>query len=490
MKYIKYFVLSILLLPICVSAYEFTCPDGVYQYGDSFSCIIKGNNNVNYDLLTGSLEENSASVLKCSVEKLNNGLENNEEVDKDSSFSYKGTNNTEELVKYNCTVATKPSTSNIETLVISEFKYDIADDNKNPSVEVLRSNGISIQEYIEDKPAETKPRDTSNPSAIAKNIIINGDANIFTFSAYKTVYNIEVKYELSTANLVVIPNDEAATYEIQGNTQLEVGMNIIDVYITSPDQTKKTCYTLNINRLKRGEDIYYPEKNTDLSELKIEGFNINFEPVIQEYKIHLKYDVDSVKITAVAKESGSKVVISNTSNLHNGSTIEVKVICADGSDDKTYTIHVTKDSPPKDYRNLIYGGIIVTALVLVTAIIIITNTKNKNNPLLRKKEEKNVDVPPVDNTQGVVTQVNPPQVVPTEPNTSQVVPTQTDTTQVVPTEQVVPTPVPQPEIQVPTPPQPVVMPTPQVPQEQVPAPMPQVEVQQPVQNDGTIPPQQ
>ena len=459
MKYIKYSLLLILILPISVFAYELKCEDTkVYEYEDEFYCVLKGNVDTSYEVVTGELEKNLDSVLSCEMEKPDNGLENKTDNNNASAFSYTGSLTSDEIVKFKCKVATKPTTSKLEQLVIPELKYDIVNDNKNEITEVVRSNAIKIQEYIETSKGETKPRDTSNPNSRAKDIQINNDPSIFTFSSFKTIYNIEVKYEVSTVSLFILPNNENATYEVKGNETgtLEIGMNVIDIYVTSPDQTAKTCYTLNINRLKRGEDIYYPEKDSSLSDLKIDGYVINFESVIYEYRVHLPYDVDSLKVNATAKESGSIVEISNTSNLYNGSTIEVVVTSQDGSNSTTYVIKISKEAPPKDYRNFIYGGAIVGAIVIVIIIIIITNTRNKNNPLLRskkKKEEESV-VPPVQ----PVEQVQQP---------------------------VQPQPVQQPIVETPSVPQPVVPPAPEVPTQPAPTPMPQVEVQQPVEQNNT-----
>lgn len=422
MKYIKYLLLTILLIPLSVFAYEIKCDSTStpYKHEDTFSCILTGNPNVAYDELSGGLEKDATSNLECTIEKVDNGLELNESgTNSATEFSYKGTLNQEVIAKYNCKVAVKPTTSKQEQLIIPNLKENISDDNKDATTQVIRSNAVNIQEYIETPTGETKPRDTSNPDTRAKSVVINGDESIFTFSSFKAIYDIEVRYEVSEISLFIVPNNENATYEVQGNSQLEIGMNVIDIYIISPDQQSKTCYTLNIKRLKRGEEIYYPDKNSDLADLKIEGYPINFESVILEYKIHLTHDVSDVKITATPKESGSKVEISNTSNLYNGAKIDVIVTSADGSSSTTYTIKVTKDAPPKDYRNVIYFGAIIIAIIIVIIIIIITNTRNKNNPLIRsKKKEEKTEVPPAQpvETPTVEVSVQPTPVAPPEVN--------------------------------------------------------------------------
>ena len=383
MKYIKYILLLILIIPINAYAYDIICPSGPYEYEDTFECYITGDNNITYDELSGYLELPKSSVFTCDFDDPENGFTKN---DVSKGFKYTGKSESNELVKISCKVSSKPSQSGVEQLIIPNFKYHELDSNKDAFTEILRSNNIQYKGYVEQAKAVTKPRGTDNPDTRLKNI---SEPNLdFVFSSFKTEYEVSVKFEIDKLDLLIVPNNEAATVEIDGSQDLTIGPNIIDIYVTSPDGTSKTCYTLTVNRLKRGEEIYYIEKDSSLSGLSIDGYNINFESIIYEYKIHLKWDVDNINIKAVATNPASTINISNTDDLKNGDAVNVTVTSQDGSTTTTYTIKITKDAKPKDYRSTIYISVFAVTIGIVIFIILRTNIKNKGNPLLKIKAKK------------------------------------------------------------------------------------------------------
>ena len=387
MKHIKYIILLLLIIPINVFAYKLECPEGPFNYGDTFLCQVTGNTMQQYDLISGSLDTIKSGNLSCSFSGYAYGLEPLD-VPKKNGFSYKGKSDDPTLVTYKCEVANKVSETTKEQLTISDFKYHIFDDNRDASTEILRSGLIILNQYVEQvqEVVDTRSRKTDNPDTRLKLI---SDENLdFTFSSFKTEYDLSVLFEVEKLNLYVVTNNEASTYRIEGSQELQIGMNVIDIYVTSPDGSATTCYTLNINRLKRGEEIYYPEKDSSLSSLSVDGYDISFESIILDYRIHVGYNVDYLNINAVATNSNAKIDISNTDNIKNGDTITVTVTSQDKSSQTVYMINITKDPKPKDYRPYIYGGLIVVALIIVIVIILITNQKNKNDPLLRLKGDK------------------------------------------------------------------------------------------------------
>lgn len=384
MKKIKYLLLLIMLLPITAFAYDIKCPSGPYKYQDKFECDITGD-NLNYDEFSGTVKTTGNNNLTCSIKDHENGMETITG-DDEMSFSRKGTSYDEVLVKVECEVTGQPTTSMNEQLMVPNLKYHVYDSNTDVSNEVLRSGYIVVSAYKEDEPqTKTKPRDTTNPNVRLK--IISDENLDFTFSAFKTVYDISVLFDVNKLNLNIVPQNESSTYEIVGSQNLEIGDNVIDIYVTSTDGSQ-LCYTLNIKRLKRGEEIYYPEKDSSLKSLEIEGYKINFESIILDYSINLKYDVSEIKVTAIPTNENAGVSLSTTKNLNNGDTVEVTVTSEDKSTKTVYMINITKDQPPKDYRTAIYIGAFVVAISIVIIIILKTNNKNKNNPLLGSKKNK------------------------------------------------------------------------------------------------------
>ena len=232
----KYLILILLILPINIYAYSLYCDDNI-SYGESFNCRITGDNEVTYDEFTGELTTPDSSKFGCVFESAATGLEN---IGSDGNrFSLKGKPEDSILVRFKCDLKVQP-TENIKSQVfVNNFKYHVLDSNNDTKNEVLRSNSITINKYVDDSEPEpeAKPRKTDNPNTRLKSI---SDDNLkFTFSSFKTEYDIEVLFEVETLNLKVVPNVEGATYEIVGNQTLEIGDNVIDIYVTSPDGAAK-----------------------------------------------------------------------------------------------------------------------------------------------------------------------------------------------------------------------------------------------------------
>lgn len=388
MKKLAY--IFILLCILCfhsqVNAYELTCGGGPYNYNDSFVCTIKGANNINYDVMKGSIT-NDPNVA-CLTSSFASGMQSRNNEDASNKFDLYGRSANDEIVSFKCQVIGKVNEDTTVQLMVNDFTYHDSASAVKEANEILRSNNITLQKYEENtQPKDDKPRDTTNSNSRLKGISAEGLD--FTFSSFVTEYNIDVVYEVDEINLLVLPNNIEAQYRIQGSQKLEVGDNVIDIYVTSPDKTSTTCYTLYIKRLPRGEAVYHPESDATLKDLIISGQkNIDFDKDNLEYRIHITYDVNSVDINAVPTVETAKVTIANNNDLSNGDVISVIVVSEDGTEEKRYLINVVKDPEPYDYTKiLILGGISVLALILII-LFIRTSKKNKDDPLMKIKKDK------------------------------------------------------------------------------------------------------
>ena len=219
------------------------------------------------------------------------------------------------------------------------------------------------------------PRNTSNPDSLLK--VLYEDNLNFVFSRFVTIYNQEVLYDVEKLNLNVTANNPSATIRIVGNgidnnTNLNVGKNQINIFVTSPDGSTTTCYTLNVTRLARGESIYYPEKDATLYSLIVPGYAISFNKDTYEYHIHLTSDVSKLNVNAVPTYDEANVEISSTTNLRNNSIIKVTVTSKDKSTTQDYLIKISKDAPKVNYVPYIIMGVV--GILFVTMVIIFIKT--------------------------------------------------------------------------------------------------------------------
>ena len=291
------------------------------------------------------------------------------------------------MVTIKCNVTKKISESVNTRVYIPDFTYHELNSGVDEANESPSSDYIKLDVYNEEVPTDTKPRNVSNPDTRLKTLSSEG-LNL-TFSQFITEYNVEVLYEVDELNLLYTTNNPTSTVRVEGNTKLEVGNNVIDIYVTNAAASETTCYTLNVIRLARGEDIYYPESDSSLESMTIPGFAIGFDKNIFAYKIHLTRDVNSINVNAKATHDGATISISPTDNLKNGSLVTVTVTSQDESNSTVYKINITKDAPKKDYSSIIILVALGLALVGVIALFIVTSQKKKkNDPLLSLKKSK------------------------------------------------------------------------------------------------------
>ena len=467
-KYIYSLIIALIIIfPISINALSLQCDEGEYSYGDSFKCNLIGEANITYKELSADIEEND--YLSCTISKYGAGLLENMNGIK-TSGTPAGSGEVP-YIEFNCKVKTKTTAEEVSTqFILKNVKYTNTEDVSSDA-EIIRSNSIKVTKYVDRSvitTTDTKPRSTSNGNSLLKKLDDENLKDYFTFSKFITQYKFDVLYEVDEVNLKYETNVEGADVRIEGSNKLEIGENTIDIYVTSPDLTSQTCYTLVIRRLPRGEAIYYPEKDATLKKLTLKNYPINFESVIKQYTIKVDSTVDQIDITPVVNVDGASFVIEGNNELKNKSTITITVTSKDNSTKETYSILVLKEKEEVDYSSYIYLGVIGFALLLL--IIFIVRSSNKRNSEVekdmekftklfgkKKKKEENPNIPQV--TSGGTTAVPVQPVTPIQP--------------VAPV-----TPVPQVQVQ------PVVQPVQPV------NPVPQQQVVQPVQTVQPVVPQQ
>lgn len=370
---------------VSASAFELTCDEGIHEFEEFFYCRLNGATpNETYDTLSGTITNNE--YVNCLRYTDGVGLVNQSTTD-NKVLSYTGKPTSENISTFRCQVIKKAEEDQQVQIFINDFKSHTKSQIGEPSEEIVRSNYIKVAKYVEKTTtASTKPRDTSNSNSRLK-ALAEDNLNI-TFSGFITEYNAEVVYEVEKLDIKALPFNSDAFVRIMGNQTLTVGLNVIDIYVTSPDGRAITCYTLNVTRLNEGESVYYPESDASLKNLTVTGFSIGFKPEVSEYKIHLDNQTSKVEVNAIPTVDTATVNISDTNNLQNGSVISVTITSEDLSNETKYKIIITKDAPKKDYTSYIVLGVLGILGIIVVVIIIYTNKKNKKDPLLRLKSDR------------------------------------------------------------------------------------------------------
>lgn len=379
MKRITFFTLLFifLLLPKNVLAYQLSCDSNIIEYNQNLFCHLSGQANQNFELFSGNITSTD-NLISCTPISYGAGLS---KIDDSSSFVLSGTTQDETIVTFSCYLNEKLTEVKKTQIKIDDFKYKLEHEAEENSNEILSSDFINANIYKEEIETDDKPRNTTNPDSLLATL--SEDNLHFTFSRFVTIYTQEVLYEVDHLNLNIIPNNANAKVRIVGNdiennTNLNIGENIIDIYVTSSNGTT-TCYTLYVTRLVQGEEIYYPESDASLFSLIVPGYAIHFNKDVYEYKIHLTRDISKLTVNAVPTYDEANVNISSTENLHNGSIIKISVVSKDKTTTLDYTIRITKDAPKQDYTPYIVLGIVTVTLIILVIIFIKTSQNKKNN---------------------------------------------------------------------------------------------------------------
>ncbi len=380
MMKIKYyiFLFILLVLPINIHAYELNCDKSAINYDENFFCYLTGLKDQMYTELSGNITSTN-NLVTCTPTSFSNGLSI---MESSKQFSYTGQPTDEKLISFSCKLTEQLSKVEKTQIKVENFKYVLANNGISSDNEILSTDFISANIYTDQEEVDDLPRNTSNPNSLLKTLY-EDNLNI-VFSRFITIYNQEVLYEVDKLNLNVVANNNAATIRIIGNgiennTNLNVGKNVINIFVTAPDGITTTCYTLNVTRLARGESIYYPEKDATLYSLIVPGYAISFDKDTYEYRIHLASDISKLTVNAVPTYDEATVDISSTTNLKNNSIIKITVTSKDKSTTQDYIIKITKDAPKVNYIPYIVMGVIGLLFIFMIVLFIKTSKAKKSS---------------------------------------------------------------------------------------------------------------
>ena len=139
--------------------------------------------------------------------------------------------------------------------------------------------------------------------------------------------------------------------DADGTVALSVGENAVSIEVTAEDGETKKTYTVSVTRAA-------PPLSTDatLSGLALSGIDFGaFDPAITAYTADVANDVTETTITPAVNHDGATYVVKldgvadadGTVALAVGqNAISVEVTAEDGETKKTYTVTVTRASPP------------------------------------------------------------------------------------------------------------------------------------------------
>lgn len=215
----------------------------------------------------------------------------------------------------------------------------------------------------------TKKKSSNN---YLTDIKINNET-IKDFSKNKNRYYITYSYEIEKVIIEPTLEDETANLEIIGPDKLEVGDNEYTIGITSEDNTTR-YYKILITRKEKEKEL---SSDTKLSDIKIDGYEFNFNRNSKTYHLKIKENVKKLNINVKPNDQNSQVKVIDNEELKDGSEIKIIVTAEDGSID-TYRIIITKEKNKSIIPFIIIGGLLITLAIIVVIIIILSKKKRIN----------------------------------------------------------------------------------------------------------------
>ncbi len=183
-----------------------------------------------------------------------------------------------------------------------------------------------------------KAKSTNNSLS---SLMVNGKS-VPSFSANKTIYNMVVDNNVTSANITATAADTTAKVSGTGTKTLNVYNNVIRVVVTAENGNKKT-YTINIARKDEDGKTSKPSSNNFLKSLTIAGYDINFNKNTLNYELKVPRTVSEIDLKAEAESSTAKVEIDKPDTLKLGNNLITIKVTSETGVTKIYKVLVNRD---------------------------------------------------------------------------------------------------------------------------------------------------
>lgn len=239
-----------------------------------------------------------------------------------------------------------------------------------------------------------------NNNPMLRNIKIKGYNLEPSFEMFTTEYLITVGENVEKIEIEATPDDKNATVKVEGNTNLKLGRNKIEIKVTAEDGKAKQSYFIYVTKGDANK------ANANLKEIKIKNVELApaFDKNVINYAFEYPESLEQLEIEAMPEDEEAKVeIIGNEKLKEVTQTIEIKVTAKDGQTIKTYYLIAKKaerevenpegneptleennkelkeqDEMKKQKSNVVFYSIIGIVVIVILASLIRGRLKKKN----------------------------------------------------------------------------------------------------------------
>ena len=271
------------------------------------------------------------------------------------------------------TITTKSAGSAVITITatdVTDTELNDVTGNRTCTITVTEPAPETVPEPISQPKPETQQQQTTTPQQTTKpknntpQPTKSSNSDLATLQIaegvispefnYKTKeYAITVPNDVTKLSISAIADSAKATVNIDGNEELQVGENTIEIIVKAEDGTK-TIYTIIATRAEEELSLkeisaYYIDENNEKVILKLTPeFIFN----TYEYNLNkLPYSVENIEVEVLANKENANIQIIGNTALKSGKneiTIIVEAIDEESglNEQKKYTLIVEKEEEP------------------------------------------------------------------------------------------------------------------------------------------------
>lgn len=196
------------------------------------------------------------------------------------------------------------------------------------------------QTNLQTQAGEEQGKSSQSSNATLQVLRLDKEGVIPSFDKEIHEYYLTVSNDVQNIEVLAISENPNATIEIIGNTNLQEGLNLITIRVTSEDKTQSNVYTIEVTKTANLELA-----NTNLEILAIENVFLNppFDSYETNYKAEVSNTTETINLLAVPENERATVEVNRKDNLVEGNNIVTVIVTAqNGFTKKKYQVEVYK----------------------------------------------------------------------------------------------------------------------------------------------------
>ena len=152
------------------------------------------------------------------------------------------------------TVNAVASNSGSKIMISDNYKNLVKGDN-DIKIVVTAEDGVTSKTYVVKVTLKMTPTEEELVKANTKLKSLKVDKFKIDFNADTKKYTLSVPYKTKKLNILAEAENPNATINMEGNTTLKVGRNVINIVVTSEDNENKDTYVLSVTREKEEQKV-------------------------------------------------------------------------------------------------------------------------------------------------------------------------------------------------------------------------------------------